>query len=328
MTRALHSSIGLAALLLLCPARAVAENRFALVVTGAPGGDQYAATFRTWEQQAGTALKQLGFADDNVIALSGVGGDPARASTREHVGDAVQRLKSRATRDDLVLVLLLGHGSVDTTSAKFNLVGPDLSSEEWAALLRDVPARLVVVNTTGASFPFLAELSARGRIVITATNSTAQRYDTVFPERFIAALTDSASDLDKNGRVSVWELFTYTSRTVARHYQQQGLLATEHPLLDDSGDGKGSEAQETTSDPTVQATDGALARATYFEADPAEATADAALSALLARRRTLEERAEVLRQRKPTMAPEQWDREFEALMIELARVSQRIRAGS
>jgi hypothetical protein len=28
------------------------------------------------------------------------------------------------------------------------------------------------------------------------------------------------------------------------------------------------------------------------------------------------------------MAPEVWDREFEALMIELARVSRRIRAGS
>jgi hypothetical protein len=316
---------------LLWASDAAAENRFALVVTGAPGGDQFTASFRTWEQKAGSALKQLGFADDHVILLSGVGGDPARSSTREHVVEAVQRIKSHAAREDVVLVLLLGHGSVDATSAKFNLVGPDLSSGEWAELLRDVPGRLVVINTTGASFPFLAELSARDRIVITATNSTAQRYDTVFPDRFLAALTDASADLDKNGRVSVWELFEYTSRTVARHYEQQGLLATEHPLLDDTGDGSGSEAPGSNPSADAHAPpieDGALARATYLERDPIEATADAELAALLAQRRTLEERAEALKQRKTTMAPEVWDREFEALMIELARVSRRIRAGS
>ena len=316
---------------LLCAAPAFAEDRYALVVTGAAGGDQFIATFRSWEQQASGALTQLGFTGDHVILLSGVDGDPARASTREHVAEAVQRIKARAGRGDVVLVLLLGHGTVDATSAKFNLVGPDLASTEWAELLRDMPGRLVVINTTGASFPFLAELSARDRIVITATNSTAQRYDTVFPDRFLAALTDAAADLDKNGRVSVWELFAYTSRTVARHYEQQGLLATEHPLLDDTGDGNGSEAPGINQPPDQHAApiqDGALARATYLERDPIEATADAGLAGLLEQRRTLEEKAEALKQRKSTMAPEVWDREFEALMIELARVSRRIRAGS
>ena len=37
--------------------------------------------------------------------------------------------------------------------AKFNLVGPDLSSAEWAALLKPLPGQIVVVNTTAASFP-------------------------------------------------------------------------------------------------------------------------------------------------------------------------------
>ena len=58
--------------MLLCAAPAHAEDRFALVVTGAAGGDQFTATFRTWEQQAADALKQLGFADDHVSLLSGV----------------------------------------------------------------------------------------------------------------------------------------------------------------------------------------------------------------------------------------------------------------
>src|SRR3546814_5221033 len=65
------------------------------------------------------------------------------------------------------------------------------------------------------------------RIVITATDSVAQRFDTVFPEYFIRALTDGASDIDKNGRVSVWEAFSAASLAVRRHYTQRGQLATE-----------------------------------------------------------------------------------------------------
>ena len=156
---------------------------------------------------------------------------------------------------------------------------------------------------------------------MTATESTAQRYDTVFPEHLIAALRDPAADLDKNGRVSVWELFVRTSKGVAAHFERQGLLATERALLDDTGDGAGIEAVGTGED-------GALARATYLERDAAAVDADPELTELLARRRSLEEQAERLKQRKSTMPIETWEREFEALMIDLARVSRRIRSRS
>jgi hypothetical protein len=302
---------------------AAAEERYALIVTGAAGGPSFSSTYQTWEQQLTTALQdKLGFAAERIEVLSGSSGDPERSSTRPHIARAVDHLRSTVHADDLVLVVLVGHGTFDGGTAKFNLPGPDMTSTDWAALLRDLPGRLVFIDTTGASFPFLADLSAHGRIVITATESSAERYDTVFPAQLIAALTDPAADLDKNGRVSVWELFQFVSRGVARHFDEQGLLATERALLDDNGDGVGADA-------TAQApTDGALARATYLERDPAEETGDATMTALVAKRRSLEERAEQLRQKKATMAPEAWEREYEQLMIELARVSHRIRAGS
>jgi len=153
-------------------------------------------------------------------------------------------------------------------------------------------------------------------------NCSVRRPRTNTPLQALAALNDPAADLDKNGRVSVWELFVYTARRVARHYELQGLLATERPLLDDSGDGVGIEAVNDTG------TDGALARATYLEREAVEVNADAEMAALIAKRRALEERAEQLRQKKPSMPQEAWEREFEQLMIELARVSHRIRAGS
>lgn len=314
---------GAAALLALClAAPAAAETRYALVVTGAPGGDAFVKTYAEWAQQMSSALvDHLGFPADQVAVLSGTAADEAGSSTRENVRAAVASLAARARREDLVVVVLMGHGSLDAGSAKFNLVGPDLTSGEWATLLAGLPGRLVVINTTGASFPFLRDLAAPGRIVITATESVAQRYDTVFPEQLIAALRDPEADLDKNGRVSVWELFVRASRGVATHFERQGLLATERAILDDTGDGAGVEAG-------AAGADGALARATYFEREAAAVDADAEMIELLARRRDLEEQAERLKQRKPEMAIEAWEREFEALMIELARVSQRIRSRS
>ncbi len=300
----------------------LAENRYALVVTGAPGGEAFISTYSAWAQQLSSAFtEQLGLSADHVIVLSGTSKDETQQSTQHNVRAAIASLRRRMQKDDLLVILLVGHGTVDDGSAKFNLVGPDLTSEEWGGLLADLPGRVVVVNTAGGSFPFLRDLAARGRIVVTATESTAQRYDTVFPEHLIAALRDPAADLDKDGRVSVWELFVRTTRGVAAHFERQGLLATERALLDDTGDGTGIEAAGTGED-------GALARATYLERDAAAVDADPELMELLGRRRALEEQAERLKQRKATMPIEAWEREFEALMIDLARVSRRIRSRS
>ena len=221
--------LGVAFAFLVGTSLAAAEERYALIVSGAPGGAAYATTYQKWEQQLTAALRdRLGFSPDRIEVLSGTSADGDQSSTRPHVERAIAHLKSVAHGDDLVLVVLIGHGTADGGNAKFNLPGPDMTSTDWAALLHQLPGRLVFIDTTAASSPFLADLSARGRIVITATGSTAERYDTVFPAQLITALTDPAADLDKNGRVSVWELFQFVNRGVARHFDEQGLLATEH----------------------------------------------------------------------------------------------------
>ena len=60
-----------------------------------------------------------------------------------------------------MLVVLFGHSTFDGVDAKFNLVGPDLEASEWKRLVR-AAGRLVFVNTTGASAPFLARLAGNG----------------------------------------------------------------------------------------------------------------------------------------------------------------------
>ena len=300
----------------------VAQERYAVIVVGAPGGDAYQREFATLEASLGKAVRErLSFESSHVIVLSGTTTNPSLTSTREHVRAAFDTLRTQVKPGDLVLVLLAGHGTSDGATAKFNLVGPDLDASEWAELVAPLQGRVIFVNATGASFPFLEALSRRNRVVVTATDSSAQRFDTVFAEMFAKALEDPATDLDRNGRISVWEAFVQTSAAVAQYFEQHGQLATEHAMLDDNGDRIGRQAE-------APGPDGSLARTVYLDADPAALSVDPALAALAARQRALEEQAEALKLKKKTMPAPQWDAEFEQLMIELARVSRALRQKS
>jgi hypothetical protein len=312
-----------AAGLALCvlPALARAQDRSAVLVFGAPGGDTYAATYAKWEDALVQTLRnRLGFAPDRITVLSGHSGDAAVRSTEANVRRVFAGLRSGGA-DDVVLLVLIGHGTLDAGTAKFNLVGPDLDAAQWAGLIDGLPGRMIFVNATGASFPFLEQVSGRNRIVVTATDSTAQRFDTVFPDLFVKALEDAATDQDRNGRLSLYEVFAATSAAVRQYYEQRGQLATERALLDDNGDRIGREAG-------APGQDGALARTTYLDVDPVSGATDPQVAALLTRQRVLEEQAEALKQRKPSMPAAVWDAQFEKLMIELARVSRAIRSRS
>ena len=299
-----------------------AQERYGLIVVGAPGGEAYQQQFADLESTLSKAVRErLAFESSHVTVLSGTTTNPALTSTREHVRAAFDTLRMQVKPGDLVLVLLAGHGTSDGANAKFNLVGPDLDASEWAELVAPLQGRLIFVNATGASFPFLEALSRRNRVVVTATDSTAQRFDTVFAEMFAKTLEDPATDLDRNGRISVWEAFVQTSAAVAQYFEEHGQLATEHAMLDDNGDHIGRQAEAPGSD-------GSLARTVYLDADPASLAVDPALAALAARQRSLEEQAEALKLKKRTMPAPQWEAEFEQLMIELARVSRALRQKS
>ena len=159
-----------------------------------------------------------------------------------------------------------------------------------------------------------AALSGPGRKV-TATDSAAQQFETVFPEFLLKAFDDPAADEDKNGRVSIWEAFSYASAAVRRWFEQHGQLSTERPLLDDNGDGVGREAQSPGSD-------GALARTIYLAPEPS-GPGD---PELLKRRAALEQQLDELRTRKASSPnPSQLDSEIERLLIEIAQLSRQLR---
>jgi hypothetical protein len=307
--------------LLLLPSVATAGERYALIIAGAAGGEKYAEQQRKWRDDLAAALRNTFlFPEANVVTLGEETDGTAKANA-ENVRRVLGDLRRRLAREDVLMVVLIGHGTFDGEAAKFNLVGPDLTALEWRSLLDGMPARTVLVNTTSSSYPFLEELSQRGRIVITATDSVAQRYATVFPEHFVRAVADFSSDFDKNGRISVWEAFAAASAAVQEHYEQRGQLSTERPVLDDNGDKVGREAQ-------APGPDGTLARTTYFDADPGSITADVALAGLHRRRTALETQLEELKGRKDSLSAEEYDAQLERILVELARVARQIRQRS
>ena len=299
---------------------AEARDYFTLIVSGASGGPEYAERYDRWRSDIIAALRaQPGFRDDHLVVLAEAGGaGGVGCASREGVRRAVREFAARMDEQSVLFVLLLGHGTFDGQDAKFNLVGPDLTASEWAALVDPLPGRLVFVNTSAASAPFLVPLANSDRVVITATESPAQRYATVFPEFLTRAFVDASSDFDRNGRVSVWEAFTYASAGVRRWYQERGRLATERALLDDTGDGLGIEAGDVADGPRA-----GLAAAVYIGAgsDEVATSQGGEMDRLVSRRAALEIEVEELRAARATLAPERYAAELERLLLELARVS-------
>jgi hypothetical protein len=323
MIRAALLALAVLAVSGVAPVAARADgDRYGVIVQGASGEAEYATLHRGWVDSLAAVMRdRFKFDPAHLFLLTETPRAGEQRGTAENVRAVLGELAKRAKPDDLVFVMLIGHGGGDGAAAKFNMVGPDLTPADWKALLDPIVARTVVVDSTSSSFPFLAGLAAPNRIVVTATSSYAQRYHTYFPEAFIASLTDPAADADKNGRISLLEAFVNASRLVALHFEQSQHLATERAVLDDTGDGVGRDA-------TTAGSDGVVAGLTYLDVVETPTVSDPELQRLLVRQRELSDQVDALRRRRPSMTPEAFDQEFETLIIELALVSRDVRRRS
>ena len=308
------------AVLLTQATSAVAGDRYALIVAGASGGQEYAVQYAAWTRDLAAVLVDRMKIDREHLKVLTDTPDPSTASTAANVRQHLNAIRRAMTRDDLLFIVLIGHGTYDGVDAKFNLVGADLESAQWAELVAGLPGRVVIVNTSSASFPFIERLTGERRVVISATDSVAQRFDTVFPGYFIKALQSDAADIDKNDRISIWEAFTAATGDVRRHYQRLGQLATERALLDDNGDGVGQDAGG-------DGQDGSLSSHVYLDEPlPGAQPTDEILLKLLQKRAALEADLDELKVRRSFLRPPEYQAEFERLMVELARINKDIRA--
>jgi hypothetical protein len=317
----------LAVLALLAPGRqSPGPGTQVLIVTGLSGEPRYAAAFAKDAASIFDAARtRWGVADSSLIYLAErADADPARVrgkATRAEVLAALARLHARAHSGDVILLVIFGHGSQQGDEPRVSLPGPDLTASDLAAALAPFQDQtVVVVNTASASGGFLGPLSGPHRVVLTATRTGFERNATQFGGFFAEGLGGGAADLDKDGRVSIAEAFEYARDRVAKSFESEKRLLTEHAQLDDNGDHAGSAALGDT------AKDGALARAVTFAVTRQPANADPRAAGLLAERRRLETAVAELRQRKATLDSTAYERELEKLLLSLAETNQALRA--
>jgi hypothetical protein len=302
------------------PAMAVAQaQHYAVVVEGASGEAEFAQQHRAWLDGMIKVLRdKYKYDAEHLTILAETPGAGEAVSTSESVKAVLARLAPKLKETDVLLVMLIGHGTSDGVTAKFNLVGPDLDVSEWAKLLQPIRARLVLVDATSSSSPFLKGLAGPGHITITATNNPAEKYHTMFAGAFVQAFDAPEADLDKNGRISMWEAFSYAARLVKQSYEQKGQLQIEHAALDDNGDGVWKTG-------TAADRDGALAGTTYLDSVVETMPTDPQLQFLLQQQEELMLQIEQLKRKRASMTPEDYDKAMERLLTDLAVLSRDIR---
>jgi hypothetical protein len=301
-------------------------HAFLLIVVGLAGDPEHGELFHKWGAELAESGGHLGVPQDHLVYLVDQPGEGEAhvtgKATLEEINKTFDRFVKQATADDAVYVVLIGHGSYDGKVPKFNLPGPDISAADFAAQFKRLPTRQIVfVNTASASGPFVNELSAPGRTIITATRSGAENFATLFGGYFVDALSGEEADGDKNRRVTMLEAFQFAKAAVQRAYDKEGLLSTEHAVLDDNGDKVGSP------DPSTTAADGKVAAlmAIGSAADAMPLPADPKMRALVLERRDLEHRVESLRLLKDNMDPAKYQSELEKLVTDLALKTREIR---
>jgi hypothetical protein len=300
-------------------------HAFLLIVVGLAGDPDHGKTFHKWGTTLAQASERLGVAPENLAFLvdAPAEGDEkvTGRATKDEVAKVLQGFGARAGADDVVFVVLIGHGSYDGRAAKFNMPGPDMTAADFNGLFAKLPTRQIVfVNTASASGPFVADLSGPSRTIVTATRNGAEQYATLFGGYFIDALVSESADLDKNKRVSVLEAFQFAKAEVTKAYEREGLLATEHALLDDNGDKDGSQ------DPAPTGKDGRVANIVSLGSVGADTLpTDPKVRALYLERRDLERRVEALRLLKESMEPGRYSSELEKLVTAIALKTREIR---
>lgn len=162
-------------------------------------------------------------------------------STSENIVNVLAKKSTEVKPEDRFVFYYIGQANVVKKDLLLNLPGADMTHEQLAKCLKDIKAKqtLVILDCPCAGLAIKSLVSPSTLIVAAA--GADQPYSTRFSEYFVPALTDRASDLDKNKRVSILEAFQSASKQLDAFYEERDLIKTENPLLEDDGDAVASQ---------------------------------------------------------------------------------------
>ncbi|WP_339687520.1 hypothetical protein [Gimesia maris] len=217
------------------PSGSAEKTERMIVVLGAEGTSEYGQQFADWSRR----WQQLAADKQAALTLIGDSVDARHSDLELVLHELHQQTDYTAT-----WLILIGHGTFDGKTARFNLRGPDLTADALNQSCHAIQQPLAVINCFSSSAPFLETLSAKNRVVITATKTGHEFYFSHFGNFLSQAASDKLSDLDHDGQISLLEAYLAASRQTSEYYLEKGELATEHSLLDDNADQQGTRGDQ------------------------------------------------------------------------------------
>ena len=243
-----------------------------LIIGGAAGEKSFYDKF--WN--ATSRLHQLltdeyGYTPDQITFLfedmdvSGAEGLVDTISKREQVFAAFDQLAETLQPSDRFLLFMIGQASrTNKGELKYSLLGPDISEAECITRINSIPAeRQILIFGFPYSGKLVPQLSRPGRIIITS-HSPNEGYSlqAEFGDVLVNAFSATDSDTDSDGDVSILEAFLLLQARTEAWYAKDGNVQTEHPHLDDNGDGRAT--RNLSVSVKEETDDGALAEKTFL----------------------------------------------------------------
>ena len=237
---------------------------YALIIGGVGGEKSFYDEFwNATSRMHSLLMEEYGYAPEHITFLfeddGEMSGQVNGKSTKAGIEAAFADLQSRVQSGDRFLLFMVGHATKTARGLKFNSPGRDVSDIEFAALIEQIPAeQMILVFGFPYSARVVSQVSREGRTIITACSPREGYMRSGFGNLFIDAFSDRLADADDNEAISLLEAFLYTQKRVKTWYESDGSVQSEHPHLDDNGDGIASRQE------LPNASDGTLSQRTYL----------------------------------------------------------------
>ena len=132
--------VAAALVILTVSSTAYAQATHLAIIVGLAGQPEHAELFQRWATTLVEAAGKVGVEPQHIVYLAD---NPKRVtgrSTKEEITKAFAAL-AMAPEDDVVFIVLIGHGTFDGKVAKFNLPGPDMTPADFDPLLKRLKSR-------------------------------------------------------------------------------------------------------------------------------------------------------------------------------------------
>ena len=279
-----------------------------LILKGADGGEEFSKALKESVEKWQEVSKKA-----KLTSLL-ISGEQSKLQLEETLS------KTSKESTSALWLIYIGHGTYLNSQAKLNLEGQDVSAAELNKLLSPFKREIIFINCASASAPFISELSATGRIIITATKNSQQIFYTKFNEFMAEAIGNEEADIDKDSQTSLFESFLFASNNVKKYYDKDKRISGENAVLDDNGDKLGSLAEMFDGLKAIKANeriDGL--RAHQIHLIPSEEEAKMPLE-VREKRNNLERELNQLKLKKTSMEKDEYYDKLESILKKLAEL--------